>query len=267
MMGPRLRASPRRVALLLATALVLSGCKAELYSDLSEREANQIVAALMEIGIPASKEAGRADGVTVMVEQSRFAEAISLLNARGLPSAQYESFGDVFQKEGLVSSPVEERARYIYALSQELSRTVAEIDGVLSARIHVVLPESDMLGRNLQPSSASVFIRHSPDAPVTDFTAQIKQLVANSIEGLVYDNVTVVAVPAAPETIPERQPPVLRSIAGIWVHPASAQRLLTTIGLLATLAVAGAGAALGTVLLGRRRAAEAADFAEADHAR
>jgi len=48
----------------------------------------------------------------------------------------------------------------IYALSEELSRTVSEIDGVISARVHVVLPENDPLRRDLVPSSASVFIRH-----------------------------------------------------------------------------------------------------------
>lgn len=169
---------------------MLSGCKAELFSDLSEREANQVVAALMSVGIPASKSASRGDGVTVLVDESRFAEAIEILNAKGLPSDQYDSFGDVFQKDGLVSSPIEERARYIYALSQELSRTIAQIDGVLSARIHVVLPETDMLGRDFKPSSASVFIRHLEDARIAKFTSQVRLLVANSIEGLVYDNVT-----------------------------------------------------------------------------
>ena len=193
--------------------------------DLSEGEANQVIAALMSAGIPASKSASRGDGVTVMVEQTLFAEAIGILNAKGLPSAHYESFGDVFQKEGLVSSPIEERARYIYALSQELSRTITEIDGVLSARIHVVLPETDMLGRDFQPSSASVFIRHVPNAKVANFTSKIRLLVANSIEGLIYDNVSIVAVPAEPQEIAQATGPVLKDVMGVWVHPNSATRL------------------------------------------
>ena len=61
----------------------------------------------------------------------------------------------------------------IYALSEELSRTVSEIDGVISARVHVVLPENDPLRRDLVPSSASVFIRHDTSLPVND----LKQLV------------------------------------------------------------------------------------------
>ena len=226
-----------RFAALAAACFVLSGCKAELFSDLSEREANQVVAALMSVGIPASKSASRGDGVTVLVDESRFAEAIEILNAKGLPSDQYDSFGDVFQKDGLVSSPIEERARYIYALSQELSRTIAQIDGVLSARIHVVLPETDMLGRDFKPSSASVFIRHLEDARIAKFTSQVRLLVANSIEGLVYDNVTVVAVPAETQEIAASEGPILQNVLGIWVHPNSVNRLWATFGGLAAVAL------------------------------
>lgn len=250
-----MRATLRRALGVCLIALALAGCKAELYSDLSEREANEIIAALMEIGIPAAKDVGRGEGVTVMVDEGRFAEAISHLNARGLPSTRYESIGDVFQREGIVSSPVEERARYIYALSQELSRTVGEIDGVLSARIHVVLPETDMLGRDFKPSSASVFIRHRPDAPVESFTSQIKLLVANSIEGLVYDNITVVTVPAAVTETAETTL-VLEQVAGIWVHPASVQRLWMTLGGLALLALGCVGLAAMPYLRGFGRTSE-----------
>lgn len=227
----------RKIFVTLVACLALSACKSELFTDMSEREANQVVAALMSAGIPASKAASRGDGVTVMVEENRFAEAITLLNAKGLPSEKYDSFGDVFQKEGLVSSPIEERARYIYALSQELSHTIAEVDGVLSARIHVVLPETDMLGRDFKPSSASVFIRHIEGSLQTNFTAQIRLLVANSIEGLIYDNVTVVTVPTAVKETDIAAGPILESVFGIWVHPNSIMRLWSVMGGLAAVAV------------------------------
>lgn len=248
---------PRRgwmTAALLSAAFLLAACKTELYSGLSEQEANEIVAALVGSGIPASKQAARGEGITVMVDDGRFAEAMALLNARGLPATQYESFGDVFERKGIVSSPVEERARYIYALSQELSRTIAEIDGVLSARIHVVLPETDMLGRDFKPSSASVFIRHAAEAPVAEFTAQIKLLVANSIEGLVYDNVTVVAIPVAESREASGTVPELTRVAGIWVHPQSVTQLWLTLGGLLLTALAGLGLALWLTLTRRLRA-------------
>ena len=103
--------------------------------------------------------------------------------------------GQVFKKDGLVSSPMQERAQMIFALSQELSRTVSEIDGVLSARVHLVLPENDPLRQQLVPSSASVFIRHRSNMPVGNLVPQVKMLVANGVAGLSYDKVSVVLVP------------------------------------------------------------------------
>lgn len=241
-----------RFVAVLGLLLAVAGCKAELYSGMSEREANEMVAALLTAGIPASKSAG-AEGQSIMVDDARFADAMAVLDARGLPARQYASMGDVFQKEGLVSSPTEERARMIYALSQELSRTIAEIDGVLSARIHVVLPESDMLGRDVKPSSASVFVRYAPGSNVQDYSAQIKLLVANSIEGLLYDNITVVMVPAAAS---EQQvaPVEFVNSGGLWLHPGSVQRFRLMMG--GMLVVTFAALALAALPFVRSRLAQ-----------
>lgn len=224
----------------LCLVLALSACKTEMYSGLGEREANDMVAALVAAGIPADKKPGP-EGLTVRVDQARFAEAMAILEDKGLPAQKYDTMGEVFKKQGLVSSPTEERARLIYALSEELSRTVAEIDGVLSARIHVVLPEADMLGRDVKPSSASVFVRYAPGSNVENYAAQIKLLVANSIEGLLYDNITVVMVPAATVAADagSTAAPRLTRVLGVWVHPASVGRLCVMLGALTALASAG----------------------------
>ncbi|SMO45483.1 type III secretion system inner membrane ring lipoprotein SctJ [Paracoccus laeviglucosivorans] len=240
-----------RLAFALCALFALAACKAELYTGLTEREANEMVAALLGAGIPAAKTGG-AEGVTVTVDEARFSEAMTLLDQRGLPARQYESMGDVFRKEGLVSSPTEERARLIYALSQELSRTIAEIDGVLSARIHVVLPESDMLGRDVKPSSASVFVRYAQGTDVQEYAPQIKLLVANSIEGLLYDNITVVMVPAAGDQAADAAPLEFSNVLGIWVHPGSAQRLWMMLGGMVAAIVALAGLAAWPLLRNRK---------------
>ena len=245
----------RAILAVLSLTLLLAACQTDLYTGLSEREANEIVAALTGVGIPAKKAPG-GEGMTVTVDEARFAEAMALLDARGLPAARYDSMGDVFQKQGLVSSPVEERARMVYALSQELSRTISEIDNVLSARIHVVLPESDVLGRDVKPSSASVFVRYAAGSNVEAFTSQIKLLVANSIEGLLYDNITLVMVPVEAEAQGAGAAPQLKNVLGLWVHPASERRLWMTLGGMALIAGAAAGAAALPHLLKLRRKAD-----------
>ncbi|MGV8664369.1 EscJ/YscJ/HrcJ family type III secretion inner membrane ring protein, partial [Pseudomonas aeruginosa] len=82
---------------------------------------------------------------------------------------------DVIPEDGLLSSPIEERARINYGKDQEISHTLPEIDGVLVARVHVVLTEERIgLGRKSSPASASVYIKHADDVQLDAYVAQIK---------------------------------------------------------------------------------------------
>ena len=192
----RLRAfSPWVRAAAVAGMLLLAGCQVELFSALPEGEANDMVAILLQNGVGASKSKAKDGTDTVLVEKGQFAEAVDLLRARGYPRHKFSSMGDVFQPSGLVASPMQEQARFVWALSQELSSTVSEIDGVLTARVQVVLPDNDLLKRSPTPSSASAFIRYDDQSGVASLVPQIKTLVANSVEGLSYDKVSVVLVP------------------------------------------------------------------------
>jgi type III secretion protein J len=175
--------------------LLLAGCNVDLYTKLSESEANEIVALLIHNGISASRYAAKDGSSIVRVDQASFAEAVSILTEAGLPRQKFASIGDIFADNKLVSSPTEERARFIYAISQELSKTLSEIDGVLAARVHLVLPKNDPFREEQKPSSASVFIKHDPAISIAPLLPQIKTLVTNSIEGLSYDKVSVVFVP------------------------------------------------------------------------
>ena len=194
-----------RLAACAAFVLALAGCKVELYSGLNETEANEIVAALADGRIAARKE--HIDGADwqVQVEEDRVGPALSLLRAQGLPEQHYASMGDMFQKQGLVSTPAEERMRYIFAVSQELSKTLRSIDGVVDARVHVVVPQDDPLSDKVRPSSAAVFIKHRPDVDLRLLAPAVKDLVAHSIEGLTPDQVSLTLLPA-----PRRQRPCSR---------------------------------------------------------
>ena len=218
--------------------LLLAACKVELHSGLDERDANEIMAILLKNGIAASRDVAKDRSLTVMVEEDRFAEAVDILQAHSLPREKFSDLCSVFTGEGMISSPVEDRARLICALSQDLSRTISEIDGVMSARVHVVLPENDLGRRNAKPSSASVFIRHHEDAPIDKLSPQIKMLVANGIEGLVYDKVSVAMVPVISPVQIATSGDDFTAIAGIWVHNTSAARARMTIYLLAALLLA-----------------------------
>ncbi|WP_140633950.1 type III secretion system inner membrane ring lipoprotein SctJ [Methylibium rhizosphaerae] len=177
--------------LALSLALALAGCKVGLYSGLNEQEANEIVAALSAEGIDAAKERIEGSNWQVQVDEARLGAALDVLRAQGLPHDRYASMGDVFQKQGLVSTPSEERMRYIYAVSQELSQTLRTVDGVVAARVHVVIPANDPLSDRIRPSSAAVFIKHRPDVDLRLLAPAVKDMVAHSIEGLTHDQVSL----------------------------------------------------------------------------
>jgi len=91
-----------------------------------------------------------------------------LMRENGLPRERFAGMGQVFKKEGLISSPLEERARYIYALSQELSNTLSKIDGVLAAKQFLTFAG----GSPFQPAVAHA-LRHEQEW-VADLRASLR---------------------------------------------------------------------------------------------
>ena len=112
---------------------------------------------------------------------------------------------------------VQERAQMIYALSEELSHSVSQIDGIVAARVHVVLPDNDLLKRVISPSSASVLVRYDPGTDINTLIPQIKTLVANGISGLSYDGVSVTAIKAAVAISQNPAQPRLARFMGLWL--------------------------------------------------
>jgi len=202
-----LRLRPRSAVIFLA-ALMLCACRneVEMHTGLTDAEANRVVAALRGDGVKADRRAAK-NGVSVTVPEVDLPRATQVLAAQGLPHTPGARMGDVFKKEGLISSPLEERARYIYALSQELETTLAQIDGVVVARVHVVLPEKVAPGEPMQPPSAAVFIKHLPSLEPDAIGFRVKQLVARSIPGLGTQGVDrVSAVFVVADAVPQRPP-------------------------------------------------------------
>lgn len=177
--------------ILLVLLLILGGCsdEIELHAHLSENDANEVVAELASKNIEASKRSDK-EGVSVLLSASDINRAVRVLGAAGLPRRARTNLGEIFKKEGVISTPLEERARYIYALSQELESTLSQIDGVIVARVHVVLPERVAPGEPVQPASAAVFIKHAASLDPDAVLPRIRRMVSSSIPGMAgaYDN-------------------------------------------------------------------------------
>jgi type III secretion protein J len=180
----------------LLTLALFAGCRDELQGHLSEADANDMLDALYGAGVDARKASADGRNWTIEVESADLQRALRVTRDNGLPRQRFASTGELFKKEGLVSTPSEERVRYLFAVSQELSQTLSSIDGVINARVHPVIPQNDPLADKVRPSSASVFIKHRKGANLEAMAPAIKNLVMRSIEGLSYDNISLTFVTA-----------------------------------------------------------------------
>ncbi|MEG1610684.1 MAG: type III secretion inner membrane ring lipoprotein SctJ [Bilophila sp.] len=184
------------VACVLLLSMLLAGCQVDLYRGLTEYQANEMLSALLRRNIPTTKIDGAKNGFSVTVDEKNLVQALEILKENSLPGEKYQTLGSIFSGQGMISSPAEEQSRLAFAISQELSNTFSRIDGVLTARVHIVLGDIDKATDTKTVPSAAVFLRHSPESPVVNLVTKIRELTAKAVPGLGFEQVSVLLVPA-----------------------------------------------------------------------
>lgn len=236
------------LGMVLACLLVACSASVSLVGGLREGEANEVLGLLLGASISATKITGKT-GVGIQVDAGSVSRAIEILRQNGLPRERRDKLGDVFKKENLISSPLEERARYLYALSQELEQTLSSIDGVVAARVHVVLPERVGPMDPSTQSSASVFLKFRKGYGVEGVVIPVRALVAHGIPGLTQDRVAVVLVPAASvDGGGTGHGAALSKVLFMQVAPESVTALWVVLGVLAASLAAGAAMVVRQVI-------------------
>lgn len=197
-------------ALLLCFCVpLLTSCASQktIVNGLDEKEANEIMVFLASKNIDSTKvlssDSGGGGGTKIVlwdikVDASQANEAMALLNQSGLPRRKGQNLLGIFSTGGLVPSELQEKIRYQAGLAEQIASTIRKIDGVLDAEVQISFPEVDPLhpeAESKQKITASVYVKHSGvlDDPNSHLLTKIKRLVASSITGLDYDNVTVIA--------------------------------------------------------------------------
>jgi len=181
----------RSLIIVSFAVLSLSACKEVLYSELSEHDANDMVAVLAASNIVSSREMTKKDGYNLLVSGVDVASAIVVLRSEGFPRQKYLSLGDVFNSEGIIGTPFEEHARFIHAMNEELSHTISQIDGTRSARVLITAPPKGRYDQEAPKATASVSIQHESSFAAAQHVPNIKILVAYSVANLSYDDVAV----------------------------------------------------------------------------
>ncbi|MBK1721317.1 flagellar basal-body MS-ring/collar protein FliF [Thiocystis violacea] len=163
---------------------------APIFGQMESAEAAQVMQALTQLGVPY-----KVDNLTGRVEipQQRIAETRLLLAGQGLPKSTDIGFELLQQDAGFGTSRLIEGARYQRALEGELGRSVAALDPVESARVHIAKAERSVFVRERTPPSASVVVHLKGGRSLTDAqVGAIVHLVSSSVPELTPERVTVV---------------------------------------------------------------------------
>lgn len=185
------------VGFLVLIAGLLSSCSEEVLSGLNQRDALDAQVVLERSGIAVSVTGEKNGTFTLSTESEDHTRAIELLTNAGLPRTQHASVAEVFPGGGFLVTPFEQKARMNYALEEQLSETLAALDGVAEARVHVVLAEENGRGLIKERARASALLKYRSGADLAGIETKSRALLVNSIRGLSYEDVSIVATPWA----------------------------------------------------------------------
>lgn len=184
---------------LLLCVLVLSACSGSsnmLYGNLSQQDANKIIMTLGNNAINASKRVEKDGSYTVMVSSKDMLSALNLMRDHSGPHQEFQTLGEIFKKDGYISSPTEEHERLIFALNQEISAMLSELNGVSVAKVEVSIPTSSdsLIDSETAKPVAAVLIKYQRGERLDSYINRIKRLVSHSVAGLSPDQVEVITV-------------------------------------------------------------------------
>ena len=176
-------------AVAAAIIMNLGQPKALLYSNLDLKEAGTITAALDQAGV---KYEVKGDGSTIMVPRDEVASARLMLSGKGLPTAGSVGYEIFDEANALGQTDFIQQLNRQRALEGELARTIRALNGITSARVHLVLPKRQLFEEEAEQPAASVSIGVGGRQPTGEQVRAIQNLVAGAVPNMRPDRVTVV---------------------------------------------------------------------------
>ncbi|HEU5047898.1 MAG TPA: flagellar basal-body MS-ring/collar protein FliF [Rickettsiales bacterium] len=163
---------------------------APLYTDLSMEDSGKIVAELDKSGVQYDL---RGNGTQIYVPTEQVLKLRLSLAQQGLPALGSIVGYEIFDRSDTMgTSSFVMNINMLRALEGELSRTIASLTQVESARVHLVIPKEQLFSKDKQEATASVVIklRGMRELGKAEVDA-ITHLVAASVPGLKPTNVTI----------------------------------------------------------------------------
>ena len=169
--------------------------------DLGEADANRVVSRLSAAQLGAHKVQQSDGRWAIAVPQDSIVPALGFLESNRVLAAKSEA-GAASAKSGIVPSRQEQWFRYERAMAQAIEESLGALAGVLEARVHLNLPESDPLfgSKKREGGSGSVLLL------VDDSYGAANEEVASLVAGAA--GISPAAVTVLKSMAPQRPQPV-----------------------------------------------------------
>lgn len=162
---------------------------AVLFTNLSPEDASVALEELAKQDVNAELTNG---GTTIMVPKKIVHRLRVDLAGKGVPSSGTVGF-EIFDGKQYGLTEFLQNVNFKRALEGELTKSIESLQGIQSARVHLVLPKPSIFKKLDSPATASVVLQLGRGARLEENQIQgIRSLVAGSVENLVPQEVTVI---------------------------------------------------------------------------
>ena len=160
-----------------------------LYASLPEAEKARVIDALKNAGVDVALDPTTGD---VIVPVRDYHSSRMTLAAQGLPASIPDGY-DSLANIPMGSSRSVEQVRLKQTQEIELARSISEIQGLVTARVHLAIPEKSVFARASTPPTASVFAQMENGRSLSRQQVDaIVHLVSSSVPFMAKNDVTVV---------------------------------------------------------------------------
>ena len=159
-----------------------------LYTDLEFNDSIAITRQLESLGVPHEI---RHDGAVILVAKDEVLKVRMRLAEQGLPTGGSVGY-EIFDKsDTLGATSFVQGINHLRALEGELARTIRTIGRVVSARVHLVLPERELFRKDKKVPTASIVLKLRGQMSAAQIRA-VQHLVAAAVDGLQPNRVSIV---------------------------------------------------------------------------
>lgn len=182
------------VAVLILIMVAVGGRRTEwpgaiLYAELDYQEAAEVSRRLREIQI---RHRLTADASAILVPEDEVRDLQLQLAGEGYPRTGRVGY-EIFDRSQLAMTDFLQKVNLKRALQDELAETLERIQGVRSARVHLVIPEPSLFSDEQHPVTAAVTLALARNVRLERRRIEaVAYLVAASVEGLHTENVVIV---------------------------------------------------------------------------